>query len=371
MTSLLNHIRLAAILLTAVLAGACSGSDEDTGDPDGSLRITSSASTVKADGAEAVTFRVTYGSTDVSASASMHLVRTLDGTETELPAGVHRFTTTVPGSYSFRAVYRDGDRTIESENSALVTATPVGGPIGEYLRRPFFMQFTSVGCPNCPMLGTVLKLVQEERSGLLTVASFHLQYDANYPDPMWSQSNNMYQQKFGISLLPTGIVDMRTDYRCFSDKQTIDQTIDKVVAVAAPCGVAIDSSFDPSSREVKIEAKVTANTAGVYRYLILLVEDDIDYYQLGAEISGYRHNNVVRNVLSMNVFGERLNQGNPLQPGVEYTTSRGVTLSEDWNPDNMRIIVTALISEDDGVSYYCVNSNECALGGNADYQLNQ
>ena len=371
MTNVLRYLPAAAVFLAAVCFAACSGSDDGPGAPAGTLRISADKTAVSADGSDAVTFKVTYGPADVSRSEQMHLVQAFGGRETELAGGVNTFTASAPGSYTFRARYKDGDKVVESENSAVVTAS-AGSGSGKYFRKALFMQFTSIGCINCPVMSSVLKVVQAERPGRLAVASFHLLYDPTYPDPMWIKINNQYQQKLNVSGLPTGFLDLRTDTRMSSDKASIDAVLDALPdAGGAVCGVAISSAYDATTREVKVDAKVTADAADSYRYLILLVEDGISYFQLGADEALYTHNNVVRAVLSSNVYGERLNQGNALQPGAEATGSRSTTLDAAWNPENMRVIAAALTSQDGGVTFTCRNANECALGGNANYQYNE
>lgn len=372
MTNALRYIGAAFALLAVVCSGGCSGSDDDPDVPEGTLRITADKTSIKADGADAVTFRVMYGSADVSRSQEMTLIRTINGQPAELDGGVNTFTASAAGDYTFRARYKDGDKVVESDNSVNVTATPVGGQTVNFARKLLFMQFTSVGCLNCPTMSTSLKAVQAERPGLLAAASFHLQYDPNYPDPMWLRINDTYGQKFSVTGLPTGFLDLDPQSRMTSDKSSMDKQITAALAQgAAACGVAIVSSYDEDTHEAKIEVKVKSNTAEVYRYLILLVEDSIPYFQLGADEAEYHHNNVVRAVLSSSVYGERLNQGQALQPGVEVTTNRTAALDDGWNPRNMRVIAAALASSDDGVTFTCRNVNECAVGESADYQLNE
>lgn len=372
MTDALRYIGAAFALLAAVCSGGCSGSDDDPDVPEGTLRITADKTSIKADGADAVTFRVMYGSADVSRSQEMTLVRTINDQHTELSGGVNTFTATTPGQYTFQARYKDGGKVVDSENSVAVTVTPTGDPAANYARKVLFMQFTSVGCINCPTMSSSLKTVQSERPGRIAAASFHLQYDPNYPDPMWLRINDTYSQKFSVTGLPTGFLNLDPESRMTSDKSSMDKQIDAALAEGnATCGVAIVSTYDDSAREVKIEAKFNSAVTEAYRYLILLVEDAIPYFQLGSDEAEYRHNNVVRAVLSSNIYGERLNQGQALQPGVEVTTNRTAKLGDDWDHRNMRVIVAAMASSDDGVTFTCRNANECALGGSADYQLNE
>lgn len=367
MTTALRHLLSAAVLSTVFCFAACSGSDNDPGPS--KLRISADKNTLTADGSDAVTFTAMYGSTDVSRSENMRLVRISDGQETELSAGINTFTATAPGDYTFKARYRDGEITVESENSVGVTAT--AGTAGNYFRKLFFMQFTSVGCINCPTMSSALKVLQAERPGLLTAVSLHLQYDPNYPDPMWIRINDTYGQKFNVTGLPTAFLNLHPQLRMSSDMPSIEKAIETAQEEPTTCGVAIASTYDAASREVTVDVKITSDVSEVYRYLILLVEDGVPYFQLGADEEEYTHNNVVRAILSSNVYGERLNQGAALQPGVEATARRSTTLDAAWVPANMRVIVAALTSNDGGVTFVCNNVNECPLDANADYLYNK
>lgn len=242
-------------------------------------------------------------------------------------------------------------------------------PAVSYYQKLFCMQFTSTGCINCPMMSSALKTVIAEQPGRLAVAAFHMHY-ATYSDPMHLAITQTYFTKLKMSGLPSGFLNIRQAGKFTSDKSTIDKAITAELADnPAFCGVAIQSSYDPTTRGVSVTAKVTSNEARTFRYLILLVEDGIESWQYGSDEAVYVHNNVVRTVLSNNIYGERLNLGKELEAGVEATGTRTATLSEDWEPANMRVIVAALVSDDNGVTWVCNNATECKLGESVDYQI--
>ena len=93
--------------------------------------------------------------------------------------------------------------------------------------------------------------------------------------------------------------------------------------------------------------------------MVILVEDDIPAkgeYEQNGQNENYVHYNVVRKVLT-NVTGEKINDNLPLTVGVEVKASKSVTLSKDWNPENMRVIVAAMTSEDGGYNWTVNNVN--------------
>jgi hypothetical protein len=91
------------------------------GIPEQKLTISADKSTISADGADAVTFTVKYGATDVSKDKSVNIIRTFNGEQMELGAGANSFTTTVAGRYTFKARYYKGGEYI-SENEVTVEA---------------------------------------------------------------------------------------------------------------------------------------------------------------------------------------------------------------------------------------------------------
>ena len=97
MKTVLRYLLAAAAFTAAVCSAACSGSDDDPGVPAGTLHISADRTAITAGGPEAVTFRVMYGSSDVSRSERMHLVQEFSGQATELDGGINTFAAPAPG----------------------------------------------------------------------------------------------------------------------------------------------------------------------------------------------------------------------------------------------------------------------------------
>lgn len=340
--------------------------------PVGELRIYADKTSITADGNDAVTFTVLYGTAegnkDVSEAKTMNLIHNYNGVEKELGKGIHTFTTATEGSHTFKAYYYyGGDNYSTNEVTVEAKAAQTSGV--KYYQKLFGMQFTSTGCQNCPELSNIIKRIQADEPGRLVNASFHMNY--NNTDPMTiAMSNTYFTNYFKDSGLPAYYLNLRpTKYLAF--QATIQNGMEEELNnYPATCGVAIETQYDAATRKLEITAKITSATASVYRYDVTLVEDGIIAEQLGLSGSAgtnYEHNNVVRAVLSNNVSGTRVNEGNPLEPGVEVTMSRTTTLNEAWNAEKMRVIVTALASADGGTTYVVNNCNECVVGGSAAY----
>lgn len=366
-----------ARLLTVVsccflMLSSCSGSSEegDTGGTDdGILRIAADKTEILADGVEKVTFTVRLGTRDVSGESTMNLVLVKQSGEEKLDYGVRVFSTSVAGSYTFKARYYEGGA-MYSENEITVTAKPVTGG-ASYYHKMLGMQFTSVGCQACPMLSATLKSIQAELPGRLAVASFHMDF-GNVADPMSIAATNSYRTNVlgNFSGLPRFFYNLRKGtLEMISVKSQIEGELENELRnYPASCGVAIESVYDSSSRTVSLTAKLTSNVTNTYRCLIYLVEDGIRYFQMNGD-DNYVHNNVVRAVVSSSLNGERFSS--EVQAGQEITMKRSCQLAEGWNSDNMRIIVSMLTTLDGGKTYTCNNVNECKLGESAGYLYNE
>lgn len=355
-----------------LMLSSCSGSSDEgdiKGTDDGILRITADKTEIMADGVEKVTFTVRLGTKDVSEEGTMNLILIKESGEEKLDYGVRAFSTLVAGSYTFKARYYEGEA-ILTENEVTVVAKPMSGGVS-YYHKLLGMQFTSVGCQACPMLSTTLKSIQAEQPGRLAVASFHMDF-GNMSDPMSIAATNNYRTNIlgNFSGLPRFFYNLRKGTQeMISIKSQIEGELQNELRdYPASCGVAIESTFDLSTRTVSVTAKLTSNVTNTYRCLIYLVEDGIKYFQTNGG-NDYVHNNVVRAVVSTSLNGDRFN--NEVQAGREVSMSRSSQLTEGWNSNNMRIIVAMLTTLDGGKTYTCNNMNECKLGESIDYLYNE
>lgn len=364
------RIYLATVLSLVMCAVSCTdpsgGKDEVV--PEGVLRIFADKTSIAADGVDCITFRVMFGSKDVSNEKTMKIVYTVAGKEVQMSPGANTFSTSAPGEYVFKAtLYSGGNH--NSDNEVRVTAAEVAGQ-KKYFQKVVGEQFTSVGCVNCPSLSANIKQVQKEMPGVLVPLSFHMDY--NMPDPMTVDATGLFYKAYGMSGLPYFNVNMRKREGGVSREpaeiiRAIEEEID---LYPATCGVAIETVYDEASRKISITTKITSNVPARHKYHIFLLEDGIPATQSGAS-ADYVHNNVVRKMFATDITGLNINKKNPFTPGVEVTAVNSVELAGDWNPDNMRVVVVAMTTSDGGVTFNCNNANECPLGGSVDYIINE
>lgn len=345
------------------------GVESYNGLPEKKLTITANKSTISANGTDAVTFTVKYGDQDVSTDKSVNIIRTFNGERMELAAGANSFTTTVAGNYTFTARYYKGLELI-SDNSVSVVATSAQSAGQQNFRHKLLgLQFTSIGCQNCPTLSNVIKSIQTSQPNRLVPVSFHLDYQV--ADPMKIAMGETYYKTLKGNGLPMFNLDLREGEEMTSVRSVIESEMAKRVENYPPtCGVAISTSYDSATRKLTITPRIQSNIDSSYRYLVMLVEDGIVAEQYGVT-GTYTHNNVVRAVLSGNIYGDKFNGGATLKAGVDtpLTTVVTTTLQSNWKPENMRVVVSALSTSDNGVTYSCNNTNECGVGKSCDYAL--
>lgn len=342
--------------------------DEPEVVPEGVLRIFADKNEIAADGNEEVTFTVMFGSEDVSNAKTLQLIRRFNGEEKYMAYGANKFSTVTPGEYTFTAKYYYGGNNI-TDNSVTVEAKQFfSGEEKNYMQRVLGVYFTSTGCTSCPTATKGIKDVQDANPGVISVAAFHSHMGV-ISDPMTIPETAEFNSALGgFGGLPRLFWNMR---RQESDKELIGPSFkesfeEEIAAYTPNCGVAVETSYSPDSSAPKltVTAGITSNLPSVYRYIIFLVEDGIVGEQSGEK--NYTHNNVVRDVLT-GASGDKINDNLPLSVGVEVKASKTVTLSKDWNVDNMRVIVAALTSEDGGYNWIVNNVNECKVGESVSY----
>lgn len=370
--------RYIGLAFSALALSACSGTidtnegknDPDAGKdqvPEGVLRIFADKTEISADGNEEVTFTVMFGSEDVSNAKTLQLVRSFNGEEKYMAYGVNKYSTVTAGEYTFSAKYYYAGNHF-TDNSVVVEAKQFfTGEEKNYKRRYLGTLFTSTGCNSCPLAAKGLKKLQEENPDVITLAAFHA--DMTIPDPMTIAETYEFQSALGgFQGLPAFFWNMREDSytggSVFTESFAVEQE-----AYDTYSGVAIATSYDASSSKLDIELGITSNMPAVFRYMIILVEDDIPAkgeYEQNGQSQDYIHYNVVRKVLT-GVSGDKINDNLPLTVGVETKASKSVTLSKAWNAENMRVIVAAMTSEDGGFNWTVNNVNECKVGGSVSY----
>ncbi len=359
--------------------GNGNGGDDNPGSgygdvPEGTLRIFADKAKIAADGNEEVTFTVMYGSQDVSNAKTLQLIRTFEGDDKYMAYGANKFSTVTPGTYKFRAKYYYAGNHFSDNEVEVVAEQYYTGEEKNYKRRYFGTLFTSTGCTYCPLSSQGLKELQADYPGEISAVAFH-QHFSGVTDPMTiSETEEFASALGGFTGLPNFFWNMRKESVVSggANKGIYKESFDKEkAAYETYSGVAIKTDFDSNSLKLDIELGITSNLPSIFRYYVILVEDNIpavgDYEQSGnGKMDDYIHYNVARDVLTGS-NGDKINDNLPLVVGVEAKATKSVTLDAGWKPENMRVIVAALTSEDGGYNWTVNNVNECKVGESVPY----
>lgn len=379
-----NIFRNIAAAFFALALFACSGTiDPEAGNgdnveqgdpmkevPEGVLRIFADTTAISANGNDEVTFTVMFGSEDVSNAKTLQLVREFNGEQKYMAYGANKFSTVAAGTYKFTAKYyykgnHLTDNFVEIEAKQFFT-----GEEKNYKRQYFGTLFTSTHCNSCPLAANGLKKLQEANPGEIILAAFHA--DMTMADPMTIDATyDLKNALGGFSGLPAFFWNMRKE--SYTGGAAFEESFCKEQArYETYSGVAINTAYDEASSKLDIEVCVTSNVSTAFRYMIILVEDNIPAvgeYEQNGQNKSYIHYNVVRDVLtSISSFGDKMNDSLPFTTGVEVKAEKSATLSKDWNADNMRVIAVAMSSSDGGYTWSANNVAECKLGENVPYQ---
>lgn len=348
---------------------SCEGNtDADSLVPEGTLRIFADKTTLTADGKDEVVFRVMWGQTDVTGTSECRLVREYDGEKKYMPYGENVFTTSTPGVYTFKAnYYKDGNH--ESDNSVEITAEQYfSGEARKYRQRVLALMFTSTECTSCPSAAKAMKSLQEKYPGLISAVAVHTRMLDS--DPMEIEEAESLKAAFGVNDLPRLFWNMRGGSGDLG-YDLEDEYKEEVSSYEPSSGVALETSLNDDSSEIEVKVKVTSNVSSAYRYVVFIVEDGIDEYGQMDNTSTsdyYVHDNVLRDMLSERYSGDKLNEDLPLSVGVEVCAVEKVSIPEDWDLENVRVVAASLLTSDDGRTYHVDNVAECRAGGSVDYE---
>ena len=382
-----NIFRNIAVFASVMALAACSGTmDQNDGPqnttdpkdevPEGVLRIFADKTSISADGNDEVTFTVMFGSEDVSNARTLQLVREFEGEQKYMAYGANKFSTVTAGTYKFSAKYYYGGNYYTDNVVTIEAQQFFSGEEKAYAQRVLGVYFTSTGCTSCPSATKGLKTLQEANPGMISVVAFHSDMGV-ISDPMTITETALFNSALGgFDGLPRLFWNMRKGTTLIGPSFT-ESYAEEIESYSPQCGVSIHTemaidSYDGRDENAKspwnISVGITSNIPSVYRYIIFLVEDGIVADQTGDP--DYVHNNVVRRVLT-GASGDKINDNLPLTVGVEAKAVKEVTLSEDWNPENMRVVVAAMVSEDGGYNWTANNVSECRLGESVSYSYTE
>jgi len=267
------------------------------------------------------------------------------------------FSSETEGAYKLYATY--------TLNGELATTQSQDVNIIIPRRKILLEAFTGVWCGNCPRKKTA---VNELRvlTPYAAVVSIHGNSVNTGTDPLTIPDGMFIKDYFEIPGYPYGMVN-REDFWYFGSGPTADEPFMELAGNEIPVSIAINSQRlgDALSIETSL---VSEQDLANHRIIVYLVEDGIlldqvnyyndnpssPFYQMGNPIKDYEHSDVLREILT-DPLGDEISNLTALTP---ITQSFTTTISSEFNPQNLKLVVAILNSNGTPINAQFANISE-------------
>ena len=355
MTSIKQITVLLCILGLGAAGFSCSGSSGD--DPAAQLTLEPSTTTITANGSDAVTFKVSDGTGDVTAAAAIRC--TTDNTTVANAS----FSTTAPGEYLFEASY--GGKVSKKVKITAKADDPTGP--SKFVRNICVMEFTGQWCANCPAGFNYMSLIIS-RSFDKVAHVIALHDNTGGDDAFALDVQRRIALDYSLTGYPMALVDLRDLRPLTADT---DLSFKKSLQASqtdypAHCGVAVKSAYDASGKKAKVTVRIHSEKTETYRAAVWVVEDGITAKQnvSGQYQNSYTHSHVARLLASStpnDYKGESLGE---IPANTEKSKEFDIAVDPAWNLDNTSVYALAI-----GADGYVNNMITCKIvDGDADYE---
>ena len=166
-----------------------------------------------------------------------------------------------------------------------------------YQQKMVAMQFTSVSCVYCPTLATAIKSVQEKQPGTIIPVAFHLNYgDA---DPMVQPECEKFYKRVAFEdeqsvSLPMLALNFRKGSQKVvnQEEKILSEIAYQAEEFSASSGVAINTTYDTSTRKLEVTARFISEVKkNVLKLIVMMVAGICKYnkthlFALNGELYG-------------------------------------------------------------------------------------
>lgn len=339
--------------------------------PLGELTLTVDEPVIRADGQSAATFTVMVGETVVTEGVQFY-----DGNDKPVELPDMKFTTTVPGVYTFWVSYKTkfSDKVEVMAMSAMVPVIPTDPKpeSSDFHRRSLLIQFTGTGCGYCPlMVNTIRRLASDTSYADKFVHTACHTY--NDTDPAYIQTN--LTGAMGVGAYPSCIfnLDKTTLFQTNTSDAAIKDYLDKKYDEGARVGVAGACVTDGS--QLVLRAGIKAGKAGSYRLAAWVLEDGIvgkqqnymakDEFGMGFDV----HDNCIRAIYGQNASKDFTGQTFNLEAGETGDMFVIFDMPSYWVQENLHVVVFA--SAQDGTTYTVNNCIDIPVNSSAAYSYKE
>ncbi len=205
------------------------------------------------------------------------------------------------------------------------------------------MDFTGMRCINCPNAATTLHQSAEKYPGSVIIVGIHAAAASDFTLPIGTLDlrapiSDVYYNYFKPAALPSASIN-GGKVLSGTELSMWTTTIDDEISKAAPADVALSSTFDESTRELKVDYTVTFNEmhSAETSILLWLTESDINGPQMSANgfIPQYQHNHVLRASLNGD-WGDVL--GNNFSTEQSLSGTATLKLDSNWKAENCEVV---------------------------------
>ncbi len=226
----------------------------------------------------------------------------------------------------------------EDEQLIYVKPTPVE-------RCVLIEDFTGQRCVNCPNAAEEIEKLIEQYGDAIIAVSIHSGPLGFHTNPRFlglaTDVGDEYYNHWNLEFQPVGLIDRGAPAEYTAWGTLIRQELQKTAPVDISVSVALGDSLQ---LEIYTEIQgVDGNTQG--KLQLWIVEDDITAFQMmpdGTMNTNYLHQHVFRTAVN-GEWGEDVE----VQEGFSVSNNHLITLSNDWNPENLYVI--AFVYNDSGV----------------------
>lgn len=339
----------------ALVMASCVGEHTDYPNEEG-LVLTADKTSISVEDTEGVRFTVTNNGEDVTEQCLFADVTE----ETPLYLDGAVFVSKRPGTYNFQAFY--GGNLIPT-NEVAVRVRNTGGGTSNFYRRILVADYTGTWCSYCFQMVNSINAVAKNYPDRLMVVGVHV-------DDEYSLGNEAsLEASFGVTGLPTSVVDWRDVVTNAGGSYAIGKAVGKSIAEPTVCGISIQTKLEGNT--LTVETNTCFLEKNQYKIGVILVEDGIVGTQ--ASVSGnYTHNGVIRGYCTK-ALGDDV-KSNTLQStdiAAGETVTANYTLenfSQAWKKENCRVIVYTLKKQTDSNSFYVNNVQDCRLNSSIGFE---
>lgn len=289
----------------------------------------------------------------------------------ESPVTLTNSTQTIKGNVNIPSGLAVGKHTVSVAVTKINGETPTENVDDDKVEAPFYVysesmprqmnlieEYTSTLCQYCPLGHELLDKLEASRNDVIVVATHNSAMGST--DPFITDESDALAGTFMGNGLPCasfnryynadeGALSISMGYNENYFDMVVDQVLNPFIeqtnSIPTFASVNIDNNYNADSNELKITVsgeavsdfkKFVGEDAALTVYLL---EDGLVATQINANPyphydKEYVHNNVLRDVVSKNVYGDAISWTDD----THYSNSYTVTLDKAWNAKNMRIV---------------------------------